>query len=1000
VTDTIAAASVTPKPPDLDGLEFTRVLAVPFAADAQAAARLRTARVAGLLDAGARDARVAALWVRNAPESELEVYLAGMHLPDTSDEEVALAFPLGGRGVRTPPGHVSKLLEAFPQWHACAGAFDPLARRADAAPDDELRAASFDAQVDYLLHRAFAWLVVARPRAEESVEDELAQLQRDIYRLRPSGSLRQTDAVAVERLEAWFRELAGAASAGLWELSVSVGVPADADPIASALCAAAEMSTVGYRIRAARADARPRADQIPARIAAASPFCGTVELVADLVRPPENEIGGLRALTPPAFDLTVDTATADQLDLGAVLDRHRRPITRLNLPLSSLNRHTFVCGATGGGKSQTVRTLLEQLSRLAPEPIPWLVIEPAKAEYAGMAGRLADLPELPVHVLRPGDPAVPPACLNPLEPSTLEPGNPDRTFPLQAHADLVRALFMAAFRADEPFPQVLSTALSDCYEAMGWDLVTSQPRNAQLRQLGSLTAAGGGAWVPRFPRLSDLQRAARDVVDSIGYDEDTKKRVRGFVDVRIGSLRHGAPGRFFEGGHPLDVAQMLTRNVVIEAESVTNDQDKAFVMGVILIRIYEQLLLQAREQKVTGLRHVTVIEEAHRLLRRVDSDSPGAHSIELFAGLLAEVRAYGEGLIVAEQIPSKIVTDVIKNTAIKVVHRLPADDDRLAVGATMNLSAEQSEYVVSLTPGKAAVFTDGMDRPILAAVDSNEQAESAARVRRDPPLRAGGRVSPACGPQCVKDCPCTLSQLRSGERLLHEHPELTLWAEASLVAHALGGPSPAFRPSLLHELLHQLARRDARVVQCAISHAVEHAIAMRYRRLAPYYDPDALATHLAATAWGAVTGAHGTGCADDGGDWRAGRQRFADLTEALDELLAGQPTRWQLPEILAIAERRGLPLKPGDPADVRRRLLSLPWHRYPAAEQHALMVGDPDQMPALLAAEALLGPGPARSLLTTAVEGHLQWQAPAATQIVLTQFTARLAETPRATETV
>jgi hypothetical protein len=999
VTDVIAVSAAC-GPPDLDGLEFTRILAVPFAADAEAAARLRTARVAGLLDAGARDVRVATLWLRNAPGSELEVYLAGMHVPATSDEEVALAFPLGGRGVRTPPGHVSKLLEAFPQWHTCAGAFDPLARRADAAPDDELRAASFDAQVDYLLHRAFAWLVVARPRAEDSVEDELAQLQRDIYRLRPSGSLRQTDAVAVERLEAWFRELAGAASAGLWELSVSVGVPADADPIASALCAAAEMSTVGYRIRAARADARPRADRMPARAAAASPFCGTVELVADLVRPPENEIGGLRALTPPTFDLTVDAATADQLDLGAVLDRHRRPTARLSLPLTSVNRHTFVCGATGGGKSQTVRTLLEQLSRLPPEPIPWLVIEPAKAEYAGMAGRLADLPELPVHVLRPGDPAVAPACLNPLEPSTLELGNPDRTFPLQAHADLVRALFMAAFRADEPFPQVLSAALSDCYEAMGWDLVTSQPRNAQLRQLGSPTAPAGGAWTPRFPRLSDLQRAARDVVDSIGYDEDTKKRVRGFVDVRIGSLRHGAPGRFFEGGHPLDVAQLLTLNVVIEAESVTNDQDKAFVMGVILIRIYEQLLLKAREQKVTGLRHVTVIEEAHRLLRRVESDSPVAHSIELFAGMLAEVRAYGEGLIVAEQIPSKIVTDVIKNTAVKVVHRLPADDDRLAVGATMNLSAEQSEYVVSLTPGKAAVFTDGMDRPILAAIDSNEQAESTALVRRDPPLRAGGRVSPACGPQCVMDRPCTLTQLRSGERLLHEHPELTLWVEASLVAHALGGPSPAFRPSLLQELLRELARRDTRVVQCAISHAVERAIAMRYRRLAPYYDPDVLATHLAATAWGAVTGAHGARCTNDGGDWRAGRQRFADLTEALDELLAGQPARWPLPEILAIAERRGASLKSGDPADVRHRLLSLPWHRYPAAEQHALMVGDPDQMPALLAAEALLGPRPARSLLTTAVEEHLQWQAPAAAQIVLTQFTDRLAETPRATETV
>ena len=148
-----------------------------------------------------------------------------------------------------------------------------------------------------------------------------------------------------------------------------------------------------------------------------------------------------------------------------------------------------------------------------------------------------------------------------------------------------------------------------------------------------------------------------------------------------------------------------------------------------------------------------------------------------------------------------------------------------------------------------------------------------------------------------------------------------------------------------------------------------------------------------------MTEAHGAGCTNDGANWRAGRQRFADLAEALDELLAGQPARWPLPEILAIAERRGLPMKSGNPADVRLRLLSLPWHRYPAAEQHALLVGDPERMPALLAAEALLGPGPACSLLTTAVKEHLEWQAPAAAQAVLAQFTAGLAETLGTTET-
>ena len=75
-------------------------------------------------------------------------------------------------------------------------------------------------------------------------------------------------------------------------------------------------------------------------------------------------------------------------------------------------------------------------------------------------------------MIRPGDLDVAPAGVNPLEPAA----GPDGTrFPLQAHADLVRALFLAAFEADEPFPQVLAAALARCYEQAGWDLVTGEP---------------------------------------------------------------------------------------------------------------------------------------------------------------------------------------------------------------------------------------------------------------------------------------------------------------------------------------------------------------------------------------------------------------------------------------------------------------------------------------------------------------------------------------------
>ena len=207
-------------------------------------------------------------------------------------------------------------------------------------------------------------------------------------------------------------------------------------------------------------------------------------------------------------------------------------------------------------------------------------------------------------------------------------------------------------------------------------------------------------------------------MSEIGYGREITDNVRGFISVRLSSLRLGTTGRFFEGGHPIDFGRLMTRNVVFEIEDVGDDRDKAFLMGTVLIQLAEHLRMQARGKDLgaaPGLRHLSVFEEAHRLLRRPEDHRGGsgstAHAVEMFAGLLAEIRAYGEGLVIAEQIPAKIIPDAVKNTAVKIVHRLPAADDRETVGATMNMTDAQSRYLVTLPPGQAAVFTDGDGLP-------------------------------------------------------------------------------------------------------------------------------------------------------------------------------------------------------------------------------------------------------------------------------------------------
>src|SRR5580704_7112860 len=390
-----------------------------------------------------------------------------------------------------------------------------------------------------------------------------------------------------------------------------------------------------------------------------------------------------------------------------------------------------------------------------------------------MASRLG--PDAQVTLINPADPEAIPLSVNPLAP---EPG-----YPVQAHIDMVRALFLAAFDAHEPFPQIMSQALQRAYEQCGWD-----PQTGAGRPETSVP--------PSVPTLARLQAAALAVIDEVGYGPELRADVRGFVEVRLRSLRTGSAGRFFEGGHPVDIAALLSQNVVLALEDVANDEDKAFLIGTLLIRIVEHLRLQARVAPATGLRHVLVLEEAHRLLR-AGRDGASGHAVELFAAMLAEIRAYGEGIVVAEQIPTKLVPDVIKNTALKVLHRLPAADDRRLVGSAMNLDDGQSRQVVSMLPGEAAVFADGMDRPVRVRVPYGGDRELRVHELADGELRASpaggpglgpavtgpvpltGRRSAACGRPCVTGRPCTLVEIRAAELLATSPDEawIRVWAE-------------------------------------------------------------------------------------------------------------------------------------------------------------------------------------------------------------------------------
>ncbi len=799
---------------------------------------------AGAGAAGAGEARSGFAPSRSAPAAD-----------PAGSPTVELLFPWGARGVAIEGNMLADLDQLV--WAPCPGRQVPLSgdavrQHGPALPapgrDGSALPTLFESALQTLMGRPFGWLIVADP--VDLLDAETAELRNRLTVLRQYDD--EQARFEADRAERRLAELDAFREAGLWNVRVLAGAATERDLqlIAPVLVGSADLSAHPYRLRCPDG-AQEFADVLATKLAdpvdgSMVPFAATAGALAALTGLPRGEVPGVRVMRPGYFDVTSEVGGEQAIELGQILDGQDRPVGTLRVPLTTLNRHALVTGATGSGKSQTVRHMLEQLTAAG---IGWLAIEPVKSEYAAMAARLAAPGAAAaaavgtgagreVTLINPADPEAVPLSVNPLAP---EPG-----YPVQAHIDMVRALFLAAFDAHEPFPQIMSQALQRVYTECGWDPQTGAGR-ADLDV------------PPTVPTLARLQTAALAVIEDVGYGRELQADMRGFVDVRLRSLRTGSAGRFFEGGHPADVAALLDRNVVLALEDVANDEDKAFVIGTLIIRIVEHLRLRSKTDPADGLRHVIVLEEAHRLLR-AGRDGASAHAVELFAGLLAEIRAYGEGVVIAEQIPAKLVPDAVKNTALKVLHRLPAADDRQLVGATMNLDDDQSRQVVSLPPGEAAVFTDGMDRPMRVLVPFGGDREGragpgqAARTAA-PPL--AGRRSAACGQACTQERPCTLVEIRAGDLVARSTQDawLRVWSEVYVLAHLVNRPRPRV-PVPLRQRWAGLAERTR---ECALATAIDRAVLGRGQALSESYDPAGLSAACAASAAAMLDGGKGAG---------------------------------------------------------------------------------------------------------------------------------------------
>lgn len=411
---------------------------------------------------------------------------------------------------------------------------------------------------------------------------------------------------------------------------------------------------------------------------------------------PRKEVPGISLSKGVEFGLNQNQVSKDGIELGPVIQRGRELVgNTFSIPKSSLTKHIFIGGVTGSGKTTTCHKLLSEAQ------LPFLVIEPAKTEYRVL---LEQIPELTVFTL--GDEQTAPFRLNPFE---LLPGEN-----ISAHVDMLKATFTSAFPMEASMPQILEEAIYRCYEKKGWNLSTNE------------NSRGSDPDDHFFPILSDLLIEMKSVIEDKHFGAELKGNYIGSLVSRLSNLTVGSKGSMLNCRRSIDFNYLIEHPVIIEMDELKSSEDKALFMGFILARL--ATAIQQKYKETHGhFRHLTLIEEAHRLLSRVEFGDSGAKksAVETFTDLLAEVRKYGEGFIVVDQIPNKLAPEVLKNTNTKIIHKIFARDDKEAVGDTMLMDDKQKEFLSSLEPGQAIIFSENTPKPIhVQIVRSTDTSEN------------------------------------------------------------------------------------------------------------------------------------------------------------------------------------------------------------------------------------------------------------------------------------
>lgn len=381
----------------------------------------------------------------------------------------------------------------------------------------------------------------------------------------------------------------------------------------------------------------------------------------------------------------------------------------VTFPVKLFKKHAFIAGVPGAGKTNTMLYLVTTLWRDTEQHVPFLVLEPAKQEYRALA-MIEGMQDL--CVFSPGADTYFPLHINPFQ------------FPvgltLAEHIANLNAVFAGAFELIPPSPFLIDGCIEKVYLDKGWNI---NERNDGTKE---------------YPTMQELYDSLKVAVEESGYEGESKANIRSVMEVRIGSLLRREIGHVYNVRRSsVEPEDWLSRPVIIELESL--GEGPANFMSLLISTLIREVLKIRKTSDVVKdeikktkreIEHIIFYEEAHNLIGPTTDDpvggsvDPKISATKYLVKMLAEVRALGEGIVIADQLPTAMAPEVLKNTGLKLGHRITAQDDRNLLGSTMSASADQLEEQGTFGTGQALIFYENLLKPFKMRVCEWEKGVS------------------------------------------------------------------------------------------------------------------------------------------------------------------------------------------------------------------------------------------------------------------------------------